>query len=104
MTSDDMQKFGKNGMDMAMKSLGAWTSGAQAIAAEITDYSKKSIEGSVAAWEKLLAAKTPEKAMEVQTEFMKSAYADSVAAATKLGELCTGFAKDACKPFGSAAE
>ena len=102
MAPEDMQKFGKEGMEMAMTSLGAWSKSAQAIAAEIVDYSKKSVEESQAAWEKLLGAKTPEKAMEVQSAFLKSSYEDFVAEATKLGELYVDLAKEAYKPFEGA--
>ena len=71
-----------------------WTKNAQAIAVEIIDYSKKSIEGSAAAWERLLGAKTMEKAMEVQSDYLKSSYEDFVAEATKLGELYADFAEE----------
>ncbi len=99
MAPEDMQKFGKEGMEMAMSSFGAWSKSAQAIAAEIADYSKKSVEDTTAAWERLLGCKTPEKAMEVQTAYLKSSYEDFVAEATKLGELYVDLAKEAYKPF-----
>ena len=99
MNTDQMQKFGKDGMDMAMASLGAWTKNAQAIASEVADYSKKSFEGSAAAWEKLMGVKSLEKAMEVQSEFLKASYEDFVAESTKLGELYVDLAKEAYKPF-----
>ena len=102
MTTEDMNKLGKDSMDIAMNSFGAWTKSGQAIVAEVVDYSKKSVEGSAAAWEKLLGAKSLEKAMEVQTEFLKSSYEGFVAEATKLGELYVDFAKEAYKPFESA--
>jgi phasin family protein len=99
MAPEDMQKFGKEGMEMAMSSFGAWSKSAQAIATEIVDYSKKSVEESTAAWERLLGAKTPEKAMEVQTAFLKSSYEDFIAEATKLSELYVDLAKETYKPF-----
>jgi phasin family protein len=99
MAPEDMQKFGKEGMEMAMSSFGAWSKSAQAIATEIVDYSKKSVEESTAAWERLLGAKTPEKAIEVQTAFLKSSYEDFIAEATKLGELYVDLAKETYKPF-----
>jgi phasin family protein len=102
MTNEEMQKFGKDSMEVAMSSFGLWTKNAQAIAAEVVDYSKKSVEGSTAAWEKLMGAKSIEKAMEVQTEYLKSSYQDFVAEATKLGELYTDLAKEAYKPFENA--
>ena len=49
-----------------------------------------------------MGAKSLEKAMEVQTEYLKSSYEDFVAEATKLGELYADLAKEAYKPFESA--
>jgi phasin family protein len=102
MTTQDMQKFSTESMQSAMNSFGAWTKGAQAIAVEVVDYSKKSIEESAAAWERLMGAKSVEKAIEVQSEYLKSSYEDFVAEATKLGELYADFAKEAYKPFEGA--
>jgi phasin family protein len=99
MTNEDMQMLGKNTADLALTALGVWTKGAQAITAEVMDYSKKSAECSAAAWEGMIGAKNLEKAMEVQTEYLKSAYGDFVAKATKLGEIYAGLAKEAYKPF-----
>ncbi len=102
MTTDEMKKLGKDGVDTALTSLDALTKSAQAIAVEVVDYTKKSVEGSAAAWEKLMGAKTLEKAMEVQTDYLKSSYEDFVAEATKLGELYVDLAKEAYKPFEGA--
>jgi phasin family protein len=99
MTPEDMQKLSQDSMANAMSSFGTWTKSAQAIAAEIVDYSKKSVEGSTAAVERLMGAKTIEKAMEIQSEYLKTSYQDFVAEATKLGELYTDLAKEAYKPF-----
>lgn len=102
MNTDEMQKFGKATMETALSSLGAWSKNAQAIAVEVVDYSKKSFEDSAAAWERLMGAKTLEKAMEVQSEYLKSSYEDFVAEATKLGELYVDLAREAYKPFEGA--
>ena len=102
MTNEEMQKYGKDSMETMMSSFGAWSKSAQAIVVELTDFSKKSIEGSAAAWERLMGAKTLEKAMEVQSDYLKSSYEDFVAEATKLSELYAGLAKEAYKPFEGA--
>jgi hypothetical protein len=99
MTTDQMPKFGKHGVDAAMASFGVLTKNAQAVASEVADYSKKSFEGSAAAFEKLMSAKSLEKATEVQNEYLKSCYADFMAQSTKLGELYAELAKEAYKPF-----
>jgi len=96
---DDMQKFGKDNMDATMKSIGAASKGFQAIAAEVTNYSKKSFEDGTAAVERLFGAKTLEKAIEVQSDYVKSAYEGFVAEATKIGEIYADIAKESYKPF-----
>jgi phasin family protein len=98
---DDIQKLGKDNMDATVKSLGALTRSMQAITVEIADYSKKVFEQSTAATEKLLGAKSLEKAFEVQSDYAKTAYESFVAEATKLGELYADLAKEAYKPFES---
>src|SRR5712691_1397459 len=96
---DEMQKVGKDNVEAAMKAFGATSKGFQAIAAEVTNYSKKSFEDGTAAVERLLGAKTLEKAIEIQSEYAKTAYEGFVAQATKLGELYADLAKEAYKPF-----
>ena len=102
MTNEDMQKFTKDSMATAMSSFGSLSKSTQAIAVEVIDYSKKSFEESAAAWENLLGAKSLEKAMEVQSAYLKSSYEGLVAEATKLGELYVDLAKEAYKPFEGA--
>ena len=96
---EDLQQVGKENMDIAMKSIGAVSKSAQAIVVEVTDYSKKAFEESTAALEKLFGAKSLEKAIELQTEYAKSAYEGFVAEATKIGELYADLAKESYKPF-----
>jgi hypothetical protein len=96
---EDVQQYGKENLDATMKSFGAFSKSAQAIAVELADYSKKVFEQGTAASEKLIGAKSLEKAFEVQSEFVKSSYEGFVAEATKLGELYADLAKEAYKPF-----
>ena len=98
---DDMQKYGKDNMDATMRIWGQVSKGVQAIAAETADYSKKSFEEGSAALEKLLGAKSLDKAIEIQTAYAKTTYEGFVAQATKMGELYADLAKDSYKPFES---
>lgn len=99
---DTLQKLGKDNMDLALKSFGAASKGLQAIATEVADYQKKSFEEGTAALEKLLGAKTLDKAFEAQSEYYKSAYEGFVSKATKIGELYADIAKESYKPFEGA--
>jgi phasin family protein len=96
---EDMQKLGKDNMDAMQTSLGAWSKAVQTIAVEMADYNRKAFEDSTAAAEKLFGAKSLEKAMEVQSDYLKTSYEHFVAQATKVGELYAGMAQEIYKPF-----
>ena len=99
MQIDDFQKYGKDAFENASKSFNAFTKTAQAVAAETADYSKKSLEGASSVTEKVLGAKSLDKAFEIQSDYLKSAYEGFVAYASKVGELYTNLVKDAVKPY-----
>jgi hypothetical protein len=67
----------------------------------MADYSKKSFEESTKALEKMFGAKTVEQAIQIQTEFAKTAYEGYVAQVTRIGDLYTGLAKETFKSFES---
>lgn len=96
---EDFQQVGKENVDTALKSFGALSKGTQAIAVEVVDYSKKAVEDGTAAVEKLFGVKSLDKAVEVQTEYARSAYEGFVAKASRLGELYADLAKEAYKPY-----
>ena len=96
---EDIQKLGKENIDTCVKQFSTVSKGWQTIATEVADYSKKSFEDGSAALDKLLGAKTLEKAIEVQSDYAKSAYEGFVAQATKMGELYTDLAKESYKPL-----
>src|SRR5690242_223713 len=96
---EEVQQLGKDNMDATLKSFGAWSKSMQAIAVEIADYSKRSFEQGTAATEKLIGAKSLDKAFEVQSDYVKNSYEGFVAQATKLGELYADLAKEAYRPF-----
>ncbi len=98
---EELQQASKENIDLAMKSMVNVSKSAQAIAVEIADYSKKSFDESTAMIEKLFGAKSLEKAIEVQSEFAKTAYEGFVAETNKLGELYSALAKESYKPFES---
>ena len=96
---EDFQKLGKDNLDTCVKQFGTVSKGWQAIATEFADYSKKSFEHGSATLESLFGAKSLEKAIEIQSDYVKTAYEGFVAEATKMGELYTDLAKETYKPF-----
>ena len=102
MNFDEFQKLGQNNMDAAMKMFGEWNKGWQAIAAEMSDYTKRSFEEGTATFEKLLSAKSVEQAIEIQTGFAKRAYDGYMHQLSKLGGMYADLAKEAYKPVEKA--
>jgi hypothetical protein len=98
---EDLQQVSKENVDLALKSMGVLSKGTQAIAVEVADYSKKAFEDGTAALEKLFGVKSFDKAIEVQTEYAKTAYEGFVAKVSKIGELYADLAKETYKPFES---
>lgn len=99
---EEFQKAGQANFDATVKSFGEVNKGVQAIAGEVTDYTKKAIEDGTTAFEKLLGVKSVEQAIEIQTEYAKKAYDDYISQVTKLGEMYVDIAKEAYKPVEAA--
>jgi hypothetical protein len=85
---EDFQSYGKEQFE-----------GMQAIATAYGDYSKKSYEDTKSYVEKLSGVKSLDKAIEVQTEYAKSAYESFVAESQKIAGLYTDLVKQTCRPL-----
>ena len=96
---EEFQTFGKDGFEAYVASSTALTKGLQSMAQEAAEFSRKSFEKGTAALEKATAAKSIDKAFEVQQAFAKESYEAFVAQMTKMGELYVATAKEAYKPF-----
>jgi phasin family protein len=78
-------------------------SGVQAIATAYGDYTKKSFEDTKSFVEQLTSVKSLDKALEVQTQYAKSAYETFVAESQKIVGLYTDLAKQTFKPLETVA-
>jgi hypothetical protein len=96
----EIQKVAKDGFDATVRSFGETSKSFQAIAAEVTDYSKKVFEDGTRAFEQLIGAKSVEQAIEIQSQYAKKAYETYIAEMSKLGEMYVAIARDAYKPVG----
>ncbi len=99
---EDLQKFGKDQIEAATASSATISKSVQQIATEATEFSKKSLETAGSTFEKLVGVKSLESAIQIQTDYAKSAYEALVAQSTKMGELYTGLAKEFMKPVEEA--
>ncbi|MBY5758873.1 phasin family protein [Rhizobium leguminosarum] len=96
---DDANKKTKEAVDTAVKTYSDTTKGFQAIAAEATEYSKKSFQDAVTHFETLAGVKSFEAAFELQTNYVKAYFEGFVSESTKLSEMYADLAKSAYKPY-----
>jgi hypothetical protein len=99
---EDIQEYGKEQFGAATAATASFAKTLQTIAAETADYSKKSLEANSAFMEKLLGAKSYDTAIQIQSEYWKTSYANFVAQATKIGDLYSSLAKEAFTPVETA--
>ena len=96
---EDFQQYGKEHLETVVASANTVQNGLQAIASAYGDYTKKSYEDTKSFVEKLSGVKSLDKAIEVQTEFAKSAYETFVAESQKIAGLYADLAKQTFKPL-----
>jgi hypothetical protein len=89
---EEIQQYGKEHLETVQNSL-------QSIAGAYGDYTKKSFEDTKSFVEKLSGVRSLDKAVEVQTEYAKSAYETFVAESQKIAGLYTDLAKQTFKPL-----
>jgi hypothetical protein len=94
------QQNGEKLLDTGAALASTFPSGFQAIATAYGDYTKKSFEDTKSFVEKLSGVRSLDKAIEVQTEFAKTAYDTFVTESQKIGVLYSDLAKQSYKPFG----
>jgi hypothetical protein len=87
-------------IDAAAASTNSFADGLHAITTAYSDYTKKSFEDTRSFVEKLSGVKSVDKAIELQTEFAKSAFDSFVSESQKIGALYRDLAAQSYKPFG----
>jgi hypothetical protein len=96
---EDFQKLGQTNLDAAMKVFGEFSKGWQAIAAEFSDYTKRSFEDGTQTLEKLMGAKSLEQAVDIQSKFVKRSYDEYMHQMAKVGSMYAELAKEAYRPM-----
>jgi len=96
---EDFQTMSKAGSEAFVASATAWTKGMQSVAAEVTENTTKAFAGGTVAAEKAIAAKSVDKAFEIQTKFAKDSIEAYVGGMNRIGELYAEAAREAYKPL-----
>jgi len=98
-TVEDVQKLSKENLDVAAKSLSVVSQGLQTLAADAAQFSKTSFEFSTATFEKLIGAKSLDKAVEIHSDYALATYEQFIAQTRKVGDIVTDIAKESYRPF-----
>ena len=101
---DRAQSAAEGGFEAASRSLGEVNKGFQALATEMTDFSKSRFDEVVHAWEQLLRARSFGDVVDVQTRYAQKAYDAYMSEMSKLGEMYIGMMRDASKPVERASK
>lgn len=96
---DQFLNYGKETVEAYARAASAAGKGAEALHNELYAYSKKSIEGSISATKAILGAKSVHEALELQTDFAKSAFDEYVGQVSRFGEIFASTAKDSLEPI-----
>jgi hypothetical protein len=92
-------KAAESSFEAASRSFGEVNRGLQAIAAEMTDFSKRRFEDVLHAWEQLLRARSFGEVVDVQTRYAQGAYNAYMSEMSKVGEMYLGTARNVSKPI-----
>jgi len=98
----DFQKLGTEQLASNTIAASSFLDTVQAIAAEATDYSRRSMENSSSFVAKLLGAKSFDSVIQIHSEYAKTSYESFVVQAKKMGELYSDLAKEFFKPIETA--
>jgi phasin family protein len=98
---EGLTSFSQENVDAMVKSSEIAAKAAEGIGTELSAYSKKAFEDSVAAAQDLASAKTMTELFEKQTSFAQSAFEGFVSQATKMNEIYVAAAKDITAPLGA---
>ena len=101
---DSVVGYGKDTAEAVIKSATVAGKGAETLHNEIYAYTKQSMENSIAAGKAILGSKSVHEAIEVQTNFAKSAFENYVAELTKFNQLFSATAKDSFAPLQGRAQ
>jgi hypothetical protein len=95
----EYQKAAESGFEAASRSFSEANKGFQALAAEMTDFSKKRWEEIFHAWEQFLRARSFGDVVDVQTRYAQKAYEAYTSEMSKLGEIYLGTTRSVSRPI-----
>ncbi len=98
---DDVASFGKENVEVATQSGTILAKGAESLSGEFMAFSKKAMEDNIAAAKSVMAAKTIQEAVDLQSGYVRDVFGGYLAYTTKVGEMYTKIVQDAAEPINA---
>jgi len=98
---NEFTMFAKDNVDAVIAASNAYAKGLEVLTSELMNFSKNSLEESVAATKALFGAKTLQEMIELQTSITSTAFDKVISQTTRVGEVATKVAQEAFEPLNS---
>ena len=100
---DQLLSIGKDNAEAVIKSATLAGKGLEAINTQVFAYSRLSMEEGVEVTKAVLASKSVQEALEIQTDYVKSAFETYVTELNKVRDMALSVAKQAAQPLQARA-
>jgi phasin family protein len=100
---DQFISFGRETAEAYMRSANAAGKAIESLNAELFAYARKSVEDGMAATKAILASKSIDEAIQLQSEFGRNAFEAYVDELAKVGDMALATAKVAAEPLQDRA-
>ena len=100
---DTAASFGKENVDAVVESGNIAAKGMEAINTQMMDFAKSAFADNMAAFNKLMTVKSPQEAVEMQSELAKTSFDTLVAKTSEISEMSNKLANDAIAPVSARA-
>ena len=100
---DQLMSFSKDTAEAMIKSANAAGKGIETINGEVLAYARKAFEESIAATKAIMGSKSIEQAIQLQSEFGRTAFETYVDELAKFSDLALAVAKDTATPLQTRA-
>jgi phasin family protein len=99
--SEEMVEFSKGNVEALVASARIAAKASESIGKEAAEYSKKSLENTVALFKSFASVKSPTELFQLQSDFAKSSFDSAVAEASKLSESMMKVAGEIAQPLST---
>lgn len=101
---DDIVAFNQNTLDAFVASGTVVAKGFETLTKQYVSFASESFEEAIDAGKKIVAAKTVNEAVDMQTKLAKAAWEKAVVEGQKVSEISTGIFKEASAPISERVQ